>query len=69
MNKILIILISFLIFKPAYSAPDSFADLVEELSPSVVSIASTTIIENNTQNQLPQFPEGSPFDEFFQRLF
>ena len=69
MNKILIILISFLIFKPAYSAPDSFADLVEELSPSVVSIASTTIIENNTQNQLPQFPEGSPFDEFFKDYF
>ena len=49
---------------------DSFADLVENLSPAVVSIASTTIItNNNSQNQMPQFPEGSPFDEFFKDYF
>ena len=49
---------------------DSFADLVENLSPAVVSIASTTIVtNNNSQNQLPQFPEGSPFDEFFKDYF
>ena len=48
------------------SHPSSFADLVENLSPAVVSIASTTIVKNNnSQNQMPQFPEGSPFDEFF----
>ena len=65
------ILLSFLIiiFKPVYALPESFADLVEKLSPSVVSIASTTIIENNSQNQIPQFPEGSPFDEFFKDYF
>ena len=65
------ILLSFLIliFKPAHSLPESFADLVEKLSPSVVSIASTTIIENNSQNEIPQFPEGSPFDEFFKDYF
>ena len=55
--------------KLAHTVPNSFADLVEELSPSVVSIASTTIIENNSQNQIPQFPEGSPFDEFFKDYF
>ena len=49
------------------SHPSSFADLVEILSPAVVSIASTTIVKegNNSQNQMPRFPEGSPFDEFF----
>ncbi len=50
--------------------PSSFADLVENLSPAVVSIASTTIVENNnSQNPMPQFPEGSPFDEFFKDYF
>ena len=65
------ILLSFLIIisKPVFALPESFADLVEKLSPSVVSIASTTIIENNSQNQIPQFPEGSPFDEFFKDYF
>ena len=52
------------------SHPSSFADLVENLSPAVVSIASTTIVQNNnSQNQMPQFPEGSPFDEFFKDYF
>ena len=53
------------------SHPSSFADLVENLSPAVVSIASTTIVKdnNNSQNQMPRFPEGSPFDEFFKEYF
>ena len=52
---------------PVNALPDSFADLVEELIPSVVSIASTTIIKN--QQPRPRFPEGSPFDEFFKDYF
>ena len=53
-----------------FAIPDSFADLVEDLSPSVVSIASTTIVKNNNpQDQMPRFPEGSPFDEFFKEYF
>ena len=54
------------------AVPDSFADLVENLIPSVVSIASTTIVKNqNSQNKqiVPKFPEGSPFDEFFKDYF
>ncbi len=60
---------TYLIAAPTlvFAVPDSFADLVEELSPSVVSIASTTIVNN--QQSLPQFPEGSPFDEFFKEYF
>jgi len=49
--------------------PDSFADLVEELIPSVVSIASTTIVKNKNQQTMPRFPEGSPFDDFFKDYF
>ena len=73
MSKILSSL--FILFIITYSSlsnshPSSFADLVENLSPAVVSIASTTIIKNNnSQNQMPQFPEGSPFDEFFKDYF
>ena len=67
---------SFLLFlflsysKIVFAIPESFADLVESLSPSVVSIASTTVIRDNTsQDQIPRFPEGSPFDEFFREYF
>jgi len=73
MSKILSSL--FILFIITYSSlsnshPSSFADLVENLSPAVVSIASTTIVKNNnSQNQMPQFPEGSPFDEFFKDYF
>ena len=50
-------------------AHESFADLVEDLIPSVVSIASKTIIKERLQQPVPQFPEGSPFDEFFKDFF
>ncbi len=69
MIKLIISIFFILLIKPVLAVPSSFADLVEKLSPSVVSIASTTIIENNNQNQIPQFPEGSPFDEFFKDYF
>ena len=52
----------------ARAVPDSFADLVENLVPSVVSIASTTIVENRNQ-AMPRFPEGSPFDDFFKDYY
>ena len=67
---------SFLLFlflsysKIVFAVPESFADLVESLSSSVVSIASTTVIRDNApQDQIPRFPEGSPFDEFFKEYF
>ena len=69
MKNLFILIFLCLVIKPAIAVPSSFADLVEKLSPSVVSIASTTIIENNSQNQIPHFPEGSPFDEFFKDYF
>ena len=65
-----LLILSIITFSNSLKAyTDSFADLVENLSPAVVSIASTTIITNDSQNQMPQFPEGSPFDEFFKDYF
>ena len=52
----------------ARGAPDSFADLAERLLPAVVNISTTqTIKESTAQNapEIPQFPPGSPFEEFF----
>ena len=41
------------------SHPNSFAELVEKLSPAVVSIASTTIVNTTPENQIPRFPQSS----------
>ena len=51
----------------AKSAPESFADLAEKLSPSVVNISTTTIIEQRTR-EMPSFPPGSPFEDFFKQF-
>ncbi len=53
----------------ARSAPESFADLAEELLPLVVNISSTTIIENKEHPNIPQLPPGSPFEDFFKDFF
>ena len=49
------------------SAPDSFADLAEQLMPSVVNISTTQTIKTNpNSNPFPfKFPPGSPFGEMF----
>ena len=72
MRNLLFLTIIYFLFVPnlfARSAPDSFADLVEELIPSVVSIASKTMIKEQYQQPLPRFPEGSPLDEFFKDFY
>ena len=48
----------------ARSAPESFADLVEEVGSSVVNITTTTKVESPV---VPRgvVPEGSPFEELF----
>ncbi|MFT6425899.1 MAG: serine protease Do [Celeribacter sp.] len=48
----------------ARGAPESFADLAEKVSPAVVNITTTTIVEASTGNT-PMVPEGSPFEDFF----
>ena len=50
----------------ARGAPDSFADLAEKLSPAVVNISTTqTVAGSEGEVPMPQFPPGSPFEEFF----
>ncbi len=48
----------------ARSAPESFADLVEKVSPAVVDITTTTTVTTSA-NPLPVIPKGSPFEDFF----
>lgn len=48
----------------ARAAPDSFADLAETISPSVVNITTTTVVAAPT-GPSPIVPEGSPFEDFF----
>ena len=63
----LIFIISNISAAYAKSAPDSFADLAEQLMPSVVNISTTqTIKTTSNSNPFPfKFPPGSPFGEMF----
>ncbi|MBV9522321.1 MAG: DegQ family serine endoprotease [Alphaproteobacteria bacterium] len=49
--------------------PESFADLAEKLVPAVVNISTTQALpERNADKsapETPEFPPGSPFDDFF----
>ncbi|MEM9048915.1 MAG: DegQ family serine endoprotease [Pseudomonadota bacterium] len=50
---------------PAASpVPESFADLAEQLSPSVVNITTTQLVRRE-EGVRPMVPEGSPFEDFF----
>ena len=54
----------------AKPAPDTFADLAAKLLPAVVNISTTQTIKSDKQGprpgpDVPQFPPGSPFEEFF----
>ena len=48
----------------AQSRPDTFADLAEKVSPSVVNITTSTTVATSTQPG-PVVPDGSPFEDFF----
>ena len=53
---------------PPSGSPLSFADLAEKLSPSVVNISSTqkmAAVSPENVPEMPQFPPGSPFEDFF----
>ena len=54
----------------ARGAPDSFADLPAKLLPAVVNISTTAVAKQRSGTpELPQFPPGSPFEEFFRDFF
>src|SRR5438552_9539954 len=58
----------------ARPAPEGFADLAEKLVPAVVNISTTQTVKPEKQREhavpgRPQFPPGSPFEEFFKDFF
>ncbi|MEL7116015.1 MAG: trypsin-like peptidase domain-containing protein, partial [Pseudomonadota bacterium] len=48
----------------AQDRPASFADLAEQISPSVVNITTSTNVATSTRPEL-NVPDGSPFEDFF----
>ena len=53
----------------AHGTPDSFAELAEKALPAVVNISTRQTVERQRSPDLPQFPPGSPFEEFFRKFF
>ncbi len=55
----------------AQTTPDSFAGLAERLLPAVVNISTTQVIRDRAHRgpEVPRFPPGSPFEEFFRDFF
>jgi serine protease Do len=55
----------------ARDAPESFADLVDKLMPTVVNITTTQNLPQQGQRlrDMPQLPPGSPFEELFKEFF
>nr|WP_254054815.1 Do family serine endopeptidase [Pseudophaeobacter sp. EL27] len=51
----------------AQARPESLAPLAEEISPAVVNITTSTVIEGRTGPQ-GIVPEGSPFEDFFREF-
>ena len=59
---------------PPAGAPASFADLADRLLPAVVNISTTQKVKPQRGMQfgfpeMPQFPPGSPFEDFFRDFF
>jgi serine protease Do len=55
-------------FAQTQERPDSFADLAAKLLPAVVNISAMSTISGNKNMpdmEIPQFPPGSPFEDFF----
>lgn len=54
----------------ARGAPESFADLAESVTPAVVNISTKQKVQSGDRSiPLPQFPPGSPFEDFFKEFF
>ncbi len=51
----------------AMARPESFADLADRFSPSVVNITTATMVAGRDQ-ATPMVPEGSPFEDFFREF-
>ena len=53
----------------AHGAPDSFSELAGKALPAVVNISTRQTVERRRMPDMPQFPPGSPFEEFFRKFF
>src|SRR5262249_57750702 len=55
----------------AREAPQSFADMVDKLMPTVVNITTTQNVpqQGPKLRDMPQLPPGSPFEELFKEFF
>lgn len=64
-------LLTVLLARPAFArgTPEGFADLAERLSPAVVNISTAQTLNERNSDMMPQFPPGTPFDEFFKEFF
>ncbi|MGL5009285.1 MAG: DegQ family serine endoprotease [Paracoccaceae bacterium] len=51
----------------AFGAPESFAELADQISPSVVNITTSAVVSSGLEG-MPQVPEGSPFEDFFEEF-
>ena len=49
--------------------PVSVADLAEELADAVVNISTSQTVQGQRSVPMPQVPDGSPFQEFFEEFF
>ena len=75
MGRLLYVLAALAVFfvsSGAYAraAPDSFADLVEKLTPAVVNISTAQSVRTpEMRDLLPKPPPGSPFEDMFRDFF
>lgn len=51
-----------------WSPASGFADLIERVSPAVVHVAVSGTVSARSQSPQFNFPEGSPFEEFFEQF-
>jgi serine protease Do len=61
----MVMILSQSLMGQARGAPESFADLAEQISPSVVNITTETLVAGRTGGPQGVVPEGSPFEDFF----
>ena len=53
----------------AHDTPETFADLAESLQDAVVNISTSQRVTGSRGIPVPQVPDGSPFQEFFEDFF
>ncbi|KQY27003.1 serine protease [Rhizobium sp. Root482] len=54
---------------PTQGGPESVADLAAGLLDAVVNISTSQNVKSDDQAPMPQVPEGSPFQDFFDEFF